>query len=245
MTFPTKLTDNLYTSKDGKLSSYGNVDQLDTLGKYDLFRLDKVSDNGLAITLCMVCTTKHTSKVSKASSEKGVQPVITEVGEPLVFGLNVNAKEKDGKENPDYALAKQLLIILDENKVEVGKVYFAKMDMGSVAPKSSEKMVRMIALDAFSFIPAEDVNFSKAGQDEALWAPAIEKISGEKFIEQKSYGPRATKDQVFIQNIEAVEKISPEELRRAYLSSRGGEAGDKEDFEMFCSNVRMSILLNF
>lgn len=245
MTFPTKLTDNLYTSKEGKLNSYSGIDQLDTLGKYDLFRLDKVSDNGIALTLCTITTTQHTSKVSKAALEKGTSAVVTEQGLPLVFGLNINSKDRDGKDNPDYLLAKQLLIVLDYHKVKTGEVYFAKLDMSSIAPKSTEKLVKMIAEDEFKFISVNEVDFSDMGQSEELWAAAIEKITGEKFVEGKTYAPKATKDEIFKANIKAVQAIALEDLIQAYECNGGDSITDKQDFDMFCDNVRMSILLNF
>jgi hypothetical protein len=249
MSFPTKLTDRLYASKEGKLNNYGDVDQLDTLAKYDLFRLDKVNENGIAITLATCTSTKFTSAVGKAALEKGVKPVEIEIGKPLVFGLNCNAKDREGKDNPDYALTKQFLLILEECKVETGKIYFAKLDMGSVAPKTSLKMIKAMAGDCFEFVPVEDFNYESAGQSEELWLPVVEAISGEKFVEGKTYQAKKTKDVLFKENIVALGLISEEELVAAYLAVYPQCEGDPlvtdTHFEEFCNSTRLGILLSF
>jgi hypothetical protein len=249
MTFPTKLTEKLYTSKEGKLSNYGDIDQLDTLNKYDLFRLDKVSDNGLAITLATCTSTKFKSVVSKSAQEKGTQAVEIEIGKPLVFGLNCNAKDREGKDNPDYALVKQFLLILEECKIKEGEIYFARMDMGSVAPKTSAKMIKAIASDAFEFVPVADFNYESAGQSEELWLPVVEAISGEKFVEGKTYQAKKTKDVLFKENVTALGLISPEEMQAAFCATYPNvyteDFEENEIFNDFCDRVRMVILLSF
>jgi hypothetical protein len=249
MTFPTKLTDRLYTSKEGKLSNYGDIDQLDTLGKFDLFRLDKISENGIAITLATCTSTKFASVVSKAASEKGTKPVEIEIGKPLVFGLNCSAKDREGKDNPDYALTKQFLLILEECKVETGKIYFAKLDMGSVAPKTSLKMIKAMAGDCFEFVPVADFNYEENGQSEELWLPVVEAISGEKFVEGKTYQARKTKDVIFKENVTALGLIGPEELKSAYEAVypqlEASLDGADTHFEEFCNSTRLGILLSF
>jgi hypothetical protein len=249
MTFPTKLTEKLYTSKEGKLNNYGDIDQLDTLGKFDLFRLDKVSENGIAITLATCTSTKFTSVVSKAASEKGTRAVEIGIGKPLVFGLNCSAKDRDGKDNPDYILAKQFLLILEECKVKEGEIYFARLDMGSVAPKTSLKMIKAMAGDCFEFVSVEDFNYESAGQSEELWLPVVEAISGEKFVEGKTYQARKTKDVLFKENIVALGLISEEDLVAAYLAVYPQCEGDPlvtdTHFEEFCNSTRLGVLLNF
>jgi hypothetical protein len=249
MTFPTKLTERLYTSKEGKLSNYGDIDQLDTLTKYDLFRLDKVSENGLAITLATCTSTKFKSVVSKSAQEKGVQPVEISIGKPLVFGLNCNAKDRDGKDNPDYVLVKQFLLILEEAQVKEGQIYFAKLDMGSVAPKTSLKMIKAMVGECFEFIPVAEFNHESSGQSEELWGPVVEAISGEKFVEGKTYQAKKTKDVIFKENVIALGLISDEELKAAYTAVYPQLQEDDlcadVHFEEFCNSTRLGILLSF
>lgn len=244
MTFPQNLLDTIYTGKEGKLTTYGNLDRLETLGKYDLIRFDKISDLGISLTLCTVATTRFESRVSKAGQEKGIQPVTVQPSEPILFSMQISPKDRDGKDNPDWLLANQLISVFTFKNLKEGEIYFFNMDMCSIAPKTSERLLKAICED-FVFLKADDVDISKLGQDKEAWEAAVYNISGSVYVEPKGYAPKKTKDAIFRENIAAVEAITSNDCHAAYNAVYGKYCGDDEAFEHFCINLKNEILFSF
>lgn len=247
MTFAQKTLDSVYTATTGKLTAYSGLANLETCGKFDLIRFNGCDDKGFRLTLATVATTQYTSNVSKAASEKGTKPVVIEPGNPLVFNIVIQAKDRDGKDNPEFALAKQLVIIFNELGVKEDTIYFFRGDLGSVAPKSNEKLVRMIANSEWAFCLPTDFNFEETGQSEPQWTKAVETLSGEKFEAQKTYAPKKTKDEVFRDNIVALSKLDDAVMQEAYKAVYGADSLDEledGDLDQFIFSMRTSILLS-
>lgn len=227
MTFPLTLLESVYTAKDGKLTAY-QLSKLATSGKHCLVRLNKASENGVSFTVCGLVTTKYISKVSKAGLEKGVQPVIIEPGFPVIFDINLQYKDKDGKDSEGKKQAECFVKILDGKGVKTGEVRWMCLDIGAI-PESGMRANALKAALADNEDDGENYCFvgpalsagvdiveiqEKWGYSPQGWAEAYALIAGNTFVEGKAYAPKKTFKETLMERVADIESLTTEEAAR-------------------------------
>lgn len=252
MTLSLNLIDSLYSTKNGAVA-YNGLDNLVTSGKYDLLRINRISPNGLSITVCSISTINKALNVSKKNAEAGISPIEIKQGQPFIFEGNYRSEEVDYKTKAKTDLKDKRFIdafsdLVKKFELQEGVIYWAKMEMNALSVDDKD-LIDLIHKKYFDFAEAGLAKpdfYEKAGINFNLWMPALELIDSTKFVAPKEYTPKATKDEVFLSNLEAVKRITDDQVADAYQAVHGFDGRDQEghSFRDFASEIKMAILLS-
>lgn len=202
----TKFGD-LYTSgKTGEetLSCY-NLEALVLPGV--LCRVNKVSENGVSLTIGLRLLEDYESKVSKGAKEKGTNPVKVSKGEILIFQVNSSVKD-DRKPDEKNGRCQTLIdaftgkmkkgdetITLHENPIQDGSIIWLTFDgeqipmKGLINPKS---LKAYLGDEEDSILFFESADPSPEGEMEDGEREIYEALKSAKVPTQSSYGPKKT-----------------------------------------------------
>lgn len=207
---------DLYTSgKAGEetLSCY-NLESLVLPGV--LCRVNKVSENGVSLTIGVRLTEDYESKVSKGAKEKGTNPVKTSKGEILIFQVNSSVKD-DRKPEERNGRCQTLIdaftgkmkkgdeiITLHENPVQDGSIVWLTFDgeqipmKGLINPKS---LKAYLADEEDSILYIESSDPSEEGEMEDVDREIYEALKNAKVPTQSNYGPKKTYSDLMAERI--------------------------------------------
>lgn len=210
---------NLYTSgvaPNQKLASY-NLEDLDLKGC--VARVNKVSLNGVALTLAVTLSTPYESKVSKAASEKGVLPVKKEPGDVILIEVNVAVVDdrKPGEKNGRCQTLINALtgtmtregkvLSLDIPPTNDGRIVYLTFDGGAIPQKG---IIKLATFKSYLEDPEESIIFIKnldesEVEEDSQVAKELEALKGSAFVEKASYQKGKTFEQLFLERLDLVE----------------------------------------
>lgn len=231
----TKFGD-LYTSgKAGEetLSCY-NLESLVLPGA--LCRVNKVSENGVSLTIGLRLTEDYESKVSKGAKEKGTNPVKTSKGEILIFQVNSSVKD-DRKPEERNGRCQTLIdaftgkmkkgdetITLHENPIQDGSIIWLTFDgeqipmKGLINPKS---LKAYLADEEDSILFFEAADPSEEGEMEDEEREIYEALKNAKVPTQSNYGPKKTYSDLIGERIAYLDSIMKDSKGEAVLKIAG------------------------
>ena len=202
---------DLYTNGQGenaKAVCY-NLEQLDL--RAALCRVNKVSDNGVALTFALTLSGDLETKVSKSAAEKGTVTIKKSKGDVLVFDANISVTD-DRKPGEKNGRCETLINVLRGKMAKDGK----ELDLG--IPATPDGSIVLLTWDGPS-IPMKGIQKSTtlrqnlAEEDESIvfvelfdpvegeyhehYAAELEALNGSKFVERAAYQKGKTFDQIF------------------------------------------------
>lgn len=219
--FTVKVQD-LYTSgKPGEeiLSCY-NLEGL--LLDRALVKLNKVSDNGISLTVATRLTAPFKSAVSKSAKEKGVQPVELDKGDILVFQLNQSLKD-DRKPDEVNGRAQTLMsaftgkakksdevVTLHDKTYKEGEIVLLTFDGSQIPLKGLLNMKSFKSYledyeDSIIHIEAIDVKITGELSEDEL--EVIETLKSSKAPVQGNYQQRKSFKDIFAERLTFVREI--------------------------------------
>jgi hypothetical protein len=209
---------DLYTSgKAGEevLSCY-NLESLVLSGV--LCRVNKVSENGVSLTIAIRLTEDYESKVSKGAKEKGVNPVKTSSGEILVFQVNSSVKD-DRKPEERNGRCQTLIdaftgkmkkgddtITLHENPVQDGSVIRLTLDgeqipmKGLINPKSFKAYLGEKE-DSIIFIEPIEEDLTEEDQEVLNLLKSSKAPTGGNYQNKKSFADNMSERLKYLETI--------------------------------------------
>ena len=212
---------DLYTSGTGdnaKLVCY-NLENLDL--KRCLVRVNKVSENGIALTLAVTLSSDFESKVSKAASEKGVTAIKKSKGDIILIEVNSSIKDdrKPGEVNGRCsALANAFkgsmtkdgtIVSLGNEPTPDGSIILLTFDGGAIPSKGILKLNSFKSYlededESILFITPFDELIPESG-DQVI--NEFEALKGSKFVEKQAFQKGKTFDQVFEERLTYIEGV--------------------------------------
>lgn len=225
MTVSQNFLDRIYTGKEGKLTAY-SLKGLE-VPKACLARLNKISENGISITIVDAVSTKYTSKVSKAGAEKGIKPVEIEVGDTILFNIDSQA-QKDGKPSEDAAIISTIGALLKAAGVVEKEVFFMVCDLDSIPAKGfDEKYLAYLKAQGEKVSALEITRFEgedsfiaaceEMGFNSEAWLERLAKMNGEVYVERQGYAAKKSYGDLLKERVEFFKAIDPA-LKEAILA---------------------------
>lgn len=211
---------DLYTNGQGEAAKAVcyNLEQLDLRGA--LCRVNKVSDNGVALTVAVTLSSDFESKVSKSAAEKGTVAIKKAKGDVLVFDANIQVTD-DRKPGERNGRCETLINVFRGKMTKDGK----DIDLG--IPPTPDGSIILLTWDGPS-IPMKGIqkvstlkqNLSDDDESivfigEATWeddestdqqTAELEALNGSKFVERAAYQKGKTFDQIFEERLAYWEK---------------------------------------
>ena len=236
----TQVFGDLYTNGQGesaKAICY-NLEQLDL--RAALCRVNKVSDNGIALTFAVTLTADLETKVSKSAAEKGTTSIKKSKGDILVFDVNASVTDdrKPGEKNGRCETLINVLrgkmtkdgkeIDLDIPATPDGSIILLTWDGPSIPMKGIQKSTTLKQHladedESIVFIGEFDIDGDEA-QNEKL--SELEALNGSKFVERAAYQKGKTFDQIFEERLIYWEKamVDPQDGVVMRLAAIFGES---------------------
>ena len=202
---------DLYTNGQGETAKAVcyNLEQLDL--RACLCRINKVSDNGVALTFAVTLPGDLETKVSKSAAEKGTVAIKKLKGDVLVFDANISVAD-DRKPGEKNGRCETLINVLRGKMTKDGK----DIDLG--IPATPDGSIILLTWDGPS-IPMKGIQKSTtlkqnlADEDESIVfigefdvtgdeisdeaARELEALNGSKFVERAAYQKGKSFDQIF------------------------------------------------
>ena len=231
---------DLYTSGQGesaKAVCY-NLEQLDL--RACLCRVNKTSDNGVALTFAVTLSGDLETKVSKNAAEKGTVAIKKSKGDVLVFDANISVTD-DRKPGEKNGRCETLINVLRGKMTKDGK----DIDLG--IPATPDGSIVLLTWDGPS-IPMKGIQKSTtlkqnlADEDESVvfvheFDPIgdeateeklyeLDALNGSKFVERAAYQKGKTFDQIFEERLVYWEKamVDPQDGVVMRLAAIFGES---------------------
>lgn len=207
---------DLYTSGNGEQAK-AVCYNLENLNLMDcLVRVNKVSDNGVALSVAVTLTADFESKVSKAGVEKGQSPIKLGKGEVLVFECNVSVKD-DRKPDEVNGRCQTLInglrgsmlkdgktVALSDTSVIDGSIINLTWDGQSVPLKGIQKVnsfKEYLSDKDESIIYIELLDLGE-GEMSEMRAAELEALQGSKYVERAAYQKGKTYEQLFLERLD-------------------------------------------
>lgn len=217
---PIQVFGDLYTNGQGenaKAVCY-NLEQLDL--RACLCRVNKVSDNGVALTFAVTLSSDIETRVSKSAAEKGTIAIKKVKSEILIFDANISVTD-DRKPGERNGRCETLINVLRGKMVKDGK----EIDLG--IPATPDGSVILLTWDGPS-IPMKGIQKSTtlkqnlADEDESIvfvgeatWeedestdqqTAELDALNSSKYVERAAYQKGKTFDQIFEERLVYWEK---------------------------------------
>lgn len=190
----------LYTSgkaPDQKLALY----QLPELDLTDaIVRVNKVSPNGIALTVALILDKDFESTVSKSGAEKGVTSMTVKAGEVLIFDVNQSAIDDKSKEVNKHCEC--LINGLTEAACMPESIIRLTFDGPGIPSKGiSKKQITMNLADREDSVFFIEKDFEPTEDD----SKCITALSGNKYVERQGYQKKAA-DESLKERLDILEK---------------------------------------
>ena len=230
---------DLYTNKKGddlKAVCY-NLENLDL--RDCLARVNKVSPNGVALTIAVTLRSPFESKVSKGAAEKGTTAIKKDKGEVLIFDANISVKD-DRKPGEVNGRCETLInafagkMTKDGKEIDLGipatpdgSIILLTWDGPSIPMKGIQKVSSLKQNlgdkdESIVFIEQFDLNNESLSE---AFAPELEALNASKFVEQQGYQKGKSYEQLFLERLDYAHKItaSPDGAELGKIASIFGE----------------------
>ena len=217
---PVQVFGDLYTNGQGEAAKAVcyNLEQLDL--RAALCRVNKVSDNGVALTFVVTLNSDIETKVSKNAAEKGTVAIKKSKGEVLVFDANISVTD-DRKPGEKNGRCETLISVFrgrmtkDGKDVDLGipatadgSIVLLTWDGPSIPMKGIQKLTTLkqhLADDDESIVFVELFD-PVEGQYHEHYAIELEALQGSKYVERAAYQKGKTFDQTFEERLVYWEK---------------------------------------
>lgn len=211
---------DLYTNGQGgaaKAVCY-NLEQLDL--RSCLCRVNKVSDNGIALTFAVTVNSDIETKVSKNAAEKGTVSIKKSKGDVLVFDANISVTD-DRKPGEKNGRCETLISVLRGKMVKDGKdidlgipatadgsIILLTWEGPSIPMKGIQKSttLKQHLADADESIVFVELFDPVEGQYHEHYAIELEALQGSTYVERATYQKGKSFDQVFDERLVYWEK---------------------------------------
>ena len=211
---------DLYTNGQGEAAKAVcyNLEQLDL--RSALCRVNKVSDNGVALTVAVTLSSDFESKVSKNAAEKGTVSIKKTKGEVLVFDANIQVTDdrKPGERNGRCETLINALrgkMTKDGKDVDLGilatpdgSIILLTWDGPSIPMKGIQKastLKQNLSDDDESIVFIAEFGDPEGPEVEG-YSEELAALNGSKFVERAAYQKGKTFDQIFEERLVYWEK---------------------------------------